>query len=199
MEIWLQIVIRQMILYLLPVLVSLTLVQIIEQIFSDNKRHPFFAFSWRATWLPLLASIAMTRAVIIALPQPVIPGLAGAWRRMAAHAVLMITGFLLYSAALHWPPASGLPPLHHWWSKVFMYFNLCMVFMHLLPLPTMVVGEWLIQHDIPWYAQLHMPFQRWPNILLVLLVASPLLDFALGWLIFPPYEWLATHASLLAG
>ncbi|MDX8408537.1 MAG: hypothetical protein R8J84_00630 [Mariprofundales bacterium] len=199
METWIQIIVRQIILYLLPVLISLTLVQRIEQGLSDRKQHPFFAFSWSAAWLPLLASIAMTRAVIIALPQPITSGLTGAWRRLAAHGILMMVGFLLYSAALHWPPATGLPPLHHWWSKVLMYFNLCMVFMHLLPIPTMVMGEWLSRHDIHWYTRLHMLFQRWPNILLVLLVASPLLDFALGWLIFPPYEWLATQAALLAG
>ncbi len=197
MESWLEMVIRQCMFYSLPVLVSLTLVNMIEaQLLKVTVPHPFYAISWKSAWWPLLIGIAMQRAVIIALPRPVQEaGMRGAAARWLGHGLCALAGFLLYQWALQHPPAAGLPPLHHWWAKVLMYFNLCMLALHVLPMPGMLLGEYLQQRGWlpPWWASLLSYLQHWCWLLLA---ASPLLDALCGqWLVYPLYEALATAAS----
>jgi len=195
MDEWLNIVIRQLILYSLPVLMSLTIVVWIESRFSKNALpHPFFAILWRGTWLPLLAALAFHRGIIIALPNSLNPGIKFATIRWFSHCFLCLLGFLLFSWTLAHPAPAGLPPLHHWWAKVFMFFNLCMACLHLLPLPGLLAGEWLISSKwgktIPPYFRLK---HGW--ILLTLLAASPILDSLLGALVvFPIYESISSLA-----
>ena len=198
MDAWLEIVVRQVMLYSLPVLVSLTVVGMIEARFSMHPLpHPFYPLAWRGSWLPCLAGIVLQRGVIVALPRPVSSGLRPASLRMAGHALLCVAGFLLYAYSLDHASPSGLPPLPHWWAKVLMFFNLCMLFMHLLPLPGMLLGEWLLPR-IPALAE--RPAWRdaaggrmvW---LWALLAASPLPDVVLGrYGIFPVYGRLAGWA-----
>lgn len=194
MEAWLAIVLRQIILYSLPVLVSLELVGYLEAGILRRKVRSFHAISWKGCWLPWLASIAFHRGIIIALPQPVGTGLRAAAIRLMVHAMLCGIGFLLYAWSLKHPPAVGLPPLHHWWAKVFMFFNLCMACMHLIPLPGLVLGEILSlqRHTGTWMQRL----TPWHGILiLTLLASSPLLDGILGrWVVFPIYEQLSIMA-----
>jgi len=195
MEEWLNIVIRQLILYSLPVLVSLTLVVLIESRFSKIAiPHPFYAISWRGTWLPLLAALAFHRGIIIALPKPLGAGVKITTARFMAHCLLCLFGFLLFSWSLAHSAPSGLPPLHHWWAKVLMFFNLCMACLHLLPLPGLLAGECLLASRwgeiIPRYFNLK---HGW--IVLTLLAASPLLDMLLGAsVVFPIYESMSSTA-----
>ncbi len=142
MDVWIETVIRQLILYSLPVLISLTFVSFIEcKLIAKPAPHPFHAISWMGTWLPWIAAIFFSRAVIFALPRPVESGKHAALYRCSGHIILCITGFLLYCWSLNHQPPTGLPPLHLWWAKILMFFNLCMICMHLLPLPGMYVGE----------------------------------------------------------
>jgi len=199
MDEWLYIVIRQMALYILPVMISLTLVSMAEKRYTQQpKPHPFFAIAWRGTWWPFLASIFLTRGVIFALPQCLEVGLKAAQIRFVAHLLLTCIGFFFYTFALSQQAPTGLPPLHHWWAKVFMFFNLCMLGIHLLPLPGLVCGEWLIaqRHRYSWlqkYAQVLTETRYlW---LITLLAASPLIDISIGSIIiFPVYEQLASLA-----
>jgi len=200
MEAWLAIVMRQIILYSLPVVVSLSLVGMLESAFLSRKDlsgNPFRGMAWQGAWLPFAASILFGRAVIIALPQPASPGPVAAFVRLSVHLVLCLAGWLLYALALAHAPDTGLPPLHQWWAKVLMFFNLCMACLHLLPLPGMLVGEWLsgwrpvhrcrhwMQDCAPW--------------LFAVLAASPVLDLFPGQvLIFRIYEVLATQAAVMA-
>lgn len=197
MEVWLEAVIRQLILYSLPLLISLTFVSFIEvKLTHQETAHPFFAISWTGTWLPWLAAILFSRAVIFSLPQPVGSGSRAALYRCLGHAILCITGFLLYSWSLNHQPSTGLPPLHLWWAKVLMFFNLCMICMHLIPLPGMVLGELLLPK--PWLSSLMRKNSRHTIILFTLLAASPLTDWLLGGsVIFPIYEKLANLAESL--
>ncbi|MDX8401659.1 MAG: hypothetical protein R8K47_03405 [Mariprofundaceae bacterium] len=191
---WLEIVVRQGMLYSLPVLVSLTVAGWMESR-RRSAPHPFHAVAWWGAWLPPLLGIAFQRGVIFALPQPREPGVNAAARRMAAHALLLALGWTLYRISLAHPPSAGLPPLHHWWAKVLMFFNLCMLGLHLLPLPGMLVGEWLARRGFaaPFVAWLDERRQR---LVFALLAALPLLDRTLGgWLIYPVYEQLATWAT----
>jgi len=199
-EAWLEIVIRQIILYSLPMLISLSVVGMLEaRLIARPMPHAFYPLSWRAAWLPCLVAIMFQRAVIFSLPRYVDSGLQAAAARLAGHALLCALGFLLYAWSLGHPAAMGLPPLHHWWAKVLMFFNLCMLFLHLLPLPGMLCGEWAL----PRLAR------RWPGFgvllnpsaeamllwLWVLLAASPLPDAILGaYGIFPVYAQMATWA-----
>jgi len=198
MDAWLANVIRQIILYSLPLLISLTLVGMLEaRLRGQAMPHPFHPIAWRGTWLPWLAGLLFTRGVIIALPQPQQTGIIAAAARLLGHAGLTLAGFLLYTWSLHHMGESGLPPLHHWWAKVLMYFNLCMVTLHLLPLPGMMMGEWLAttRHGRPRAASLTPERGLW---LWVVIAASPLRDWSLGaWLVYPAYEWLATAANHL--
>jgi len=195
MDEWLNIVIRQLILYSLPVLISLTLVVWIESRFSKTIiPHPFFAILWRGTWLPLLAALAFHRGIIIALPNSPVSGAKSATIRWLTHCFLCLLGFLLFSWSLAHQMPSGLPPLHHWWAKVFMFFNLCMACLHLLPLPGLLAGECLLSSRwgrvIPAYFRLK---HGW--MLLMLLAASPILDTLLGaFIVFPIYESMSSSA-----
>ena len=199
MDEWLNVVIRQITLYLLPVIISLTLVCLIEKRYTHTHiPHPFFAIAWRGTWWPFLVSICFTRGIIFALPNPLKSGLKPAFIRFSAHLFLTCLGLLLYTWSLSHQAPTGLPPLHHWWAKVLMFFNLCMLGIHLLPLPNLLFGEWLIMqrhkhHLLHVYAQ-QLSSQRslW---LLTLLAASPIIDVSIGAnIIFPIYEQLASTA-----
>jgi len=199
MDAWLTIVLRQIFIYLLPVMISLFIVQIIEGLWWRKAApHPFFAISWRTAWLPMLVGIAFHRAIIFALPQPVVKGVRAAAIRAASHLILTVLGFAIYTMSLHWQPPTGLPPLHHWWCKTLMFFNLCMVMLHFIPLPSLLAGEWLIRSNHPITAWLHQCFTTSPNVWICLLAASPLLDITIGaWAVYPPYEQLATLAFTL--
>jgi len=195
MDEWLTIVIRQLILYSLPVLVSLTLVILAEsRLTGATIPHPFFAIGWRGTWLPLLASIAFHRGIIIALPNSLTSGVKTASVRLLAHVVLCVLGFVLFSWSLHHQAPTGLPPLHHWWAKVLMFFNLCMVGLHLLPLPGQWLGECLMARPPGLNIQSYLSKQHvW--LVMTVLAASPLLDFVLGaTVVFPAYESLSNLA-----
>ncbi|MDQ6964909.1 MAG: hypothetical protein Q9M13_08330 [Mariprofundales bacterium] len=199
MDEWITIVIRQLFIYLLPVMVSFSIVQIAECLWWHKQPpNPLFAISWRTAWLPLLTGIAFHRATIFALPQPVTKGVEAATVRTASHLLLTAAGFALYTASLHWQPPTGLPPLHHWWCKTFMFFNLCMVAIHLLPLPSLLMGEWLLSRDHQLISWLQEKFMRAPNWWICLLAASPLLDLTIGaWIVYSPYEQLSTWAFAL--
>jgi len=199
MDEWINIVIRQLILYSLPVLVSLTLVTLLESRLTTTPiPRTFFAISWQQTWLPLLASLALHRGIIIALPNPLLAGVKTAAIRCLAHALLCLLGFILFSWSLASPSTSGLPPLHHWWAKVLMFFNLCMLSLHLLPLPGLVMGECLLAS--PWGPFIRRYFNlKYSWIILVTLAASPLLDIGIGaWIVYPMYESISTMALLIS-
>jgi len=198
MDEWLNIVIRQLILYSLPLLISLTLVAMVEaRVMKTATPHPFHAISWRGCWIPFLTALCFHRGVIIALPNPLTPGVKTAATRMAAHALLCAIGFLLYAWSLASQAPVGLPSLYLWWAKVLMFFNLCMFFLHLLPLPLLLMGEIIAKSPrlspLPGGNSL-----TW--ITLTLLVVTPLLDLSLGsFMIYPVYEWLSSSATQLAG
>ena len=195
MDEWLTILIRQLILYSLPVLISLTLVVLAESRFTGNTiPHPFFAISWRGAWLPLLASMAFHRGIIIALPNLLTPGVKSATVRLLTHAMLCGLGFVLFSWSLQHQAPTGLPPLHHWWAKVLMFFNLCMAGLHLLPLPGQLVGECLMKTRVR-YPVHHYLNPQYGWLVMAALAASPFLDVALGTtVIFPVYESLSNLA-----
>ncbi|MDQ6952089.1 MAG: hypothetical protein Q9M15_00985 [Mariprofundaceae bacterium] len=178
----------------------MTVVCWMEQRFCQhNMPHPFYAVGWKGTWLPFLASIAFTRGVIICLARPLSDGLFAAWVRFLSHGFLTVLGLLLYGWSLAHLAPTGLPPIHHWWAKVFMFFNLCMLGMHVLPLPNLLMGECLKRYQ-PFKAwmQVYTRWMREKRMLMVvtLLAASPLLDGLLGaWLIYPVYGELATWAT----
>jgi len=192
MDTWLTIVIRQLILYSLPVLISLTLVVLAESRLTKTPiPHSFFAINWRGAWLPLLASMAFHRGLIIALPNSLTSGVKTAAIRFSAHVLLCMLGFMLFTWSLNHQAPTGLPPLHHWWAKVLMFFNLCMACLHLLPLPGQLVGECLLKspadHAIRRYFN-----GRYTWLVMTALAASPLLDFVLGrMVVFPAYEFLS--------
>ena len=199
MEAWLAIVIRQITLYILPIIISLTVVSFIEsQLTKKASPHAFFSFTSKATWWPFLASIAFTRGIIFALPQTS-SGLYATWIRFLAHLILCIVGFAIYAWALTHQAPTGLPPLHHWWAKILMYFNLCMLGIHLLPLPNLLMGELLARYTaknlaLQWW-------MRWLNNqralwMITLLAASPLIDIIIGGsIVFPIYKQLAMMAT----
>lgn len=203
MESWLEIVLRQITLYSLPVLISLTLATYWEASWQKKELdHPFVAISNRWTWLPFLASIFFTRGIIIAPSYYLKHGFHAASFRLSAHIILCAIGFFLYAMMLKHAGSSGLPPLHHWWAKVLMYFNLCMACLHLLPLPRLWMGELiylLLSNRTPKSRVLSIfsylnQTERY-GWLLTLLAASSLLDILLGIIIFPVYETLATWAA----
>jgi hypothetical protein len=197
---WLEIVIRQLILYSLPVLVSLTCITMIEaRLVKKAVPHLFYALSWRGTWLPLLASLAFHRGVIIALPNPIENKIKSTALRFATHMALCLLGFLLYTWSLTQQAPAGLPPIHHWWAKVLMFFNLCMACLHLLPLPGMLAGQALSRIELFSFIGAYLNEQR-SIPLLALLAASPLLDIVLGSnIVFPIYESLSSLARNLSG
>jgi len=202
METWLHIVVQQITLYLLPVIISMTVVAWLERRFcKQDIPHPFYAIGWQGLWFPLLASIAFTRALIVCLVRPLGYGFYAAWVRFLSHVLLMCIGFLLYTWSLAHQGSYGMPPIHFWWAKVLMFFNLCMLGLHALPLPNLLMGECLMR-----FQSSHTWIQRYATwmhekrliIVATLLAASPLLDMVLGaWLIYPVYAELATWAIKL--
>ncbi|MCF6283255.1 MAG: hypothetical protein L3J28_13820 [Candidatus Polarisedimenticolaceae bacterium] len=198
MEEWLMIVSRQLFLYSLPVLVSLTLVVLLEsRVTKATVPHPFFAIRWRGTWLPLLAAITFHRAIIIALPNFLRRGVKAAAIRFSAHLLLCLLGFLLFSWSLSNQDPVGLASLQHWWVKVLMFFNLCMASLHLLPLPGLLMGEWLVETGLVDSIK-HKLYQQHLWLVLMVLAASPLLDLILGvYVIFPIYSSLNNLATNL--
>lgn len=195
MDGWLENVIRQIILYSLPVLISLTTVVAIESKLSGKKSpHPFYAIGWSGTWLPWLTSILFGRAMIIALPQPLGAGAKAALYRCGGHLLLCIIGFVLFSWSMDHKPATGLPPLHYWWAKVLMYYNLCMVAMNLVPLAGQWLGEIVIAR-LPADIAASLSEPRGSAVMYAVLAATPLLDWTLGAIVvFPIYEKLANLA-----
>jgi len=194
MEGWLEYAIRQIILYSLPVVISLTVAGWIECRLtkSEPPANPFHALCAYSAWaLPLLA-IAIHQPVILALGKPVHPTLKATVARFSAHLLLMAIGFALYAWALAHQPPTGLPPLHQWWAKVLMYFNLCIIMVHALPLPELLTGK-IVQRYV------HLPaIPHLTVIVLVILSITPLLNWLIGQpLIYPVYEELAKQASAI--
>ncbi len=197
MEVWFSILVRQCMLYSFPLLLSLTTIALLEHRFLQRRGMASLQLFWQGSLLPLAATLLFGRAIIFSLPYPTQQSLKAAWIRFLGHLLLAIIGWLLYSWALTHPPPSGLPPLHHWWAKVLMYLNLCLLALHLLPLPNMVMGELLLLHSIfkPWVA-IFRNDNRIAVVVLTILAASPLLDMFLGGaVIFPVYEQLASLAE----
>jgi hypothetical protein len=185
-------------LYSIPLAITLTTVVLIERYASSQKNEgerP--SFTWLGTWLPLAVTILFGRAIIFALPKYQTNGLNGAILRFMIHAVLCFLGWLLYVWALAHPPLTGLPPLHHWWAKVLMYLNLCLMALHLMPLQGQALGE-LVFRLYP-HARLSVLFREkgfMSVVALSLVAASPLLDSLLGEsIVFPVYELLASLAT----
>ena len=84
-----------------------------------------------------------------------------------------------------------------------MFFNLCLIFLHLLPLPGMLCGEWILPCLAKYWPQFTAYLRVWGKGKLiwvwVFLAASPLLDKGLGtYGIFPVYTQLVTWAYTLA-
>lgn len=195
MEAWLEYAVRQIILYSLPVMVSLTVAGWVELQLtaSELPEHPLHVLSAPSAWaLPLIA-IAVHQPVILAFGRPLQPGLTAAASRLLAHALLLLLGFVLYAWALGHQPPGGMPPLHQWWAKVLMYFNLCVVMAHLLPLPGLLLGE-LVSRYIRLPTAQHLTL-----IVLVILSITPLLNLVIGKpLVYPAYEKLARLALSFA-
>jgi len=195
MEAWLEYAIRQIILYSLPVIISLTVTGWIERHLTKSKppANPFHALCTYSAWaLPLIA-IVVHQPVILALGKPVHSTLKATVARFSTHLLLAAIGFALYAWGLAHQPPAGVPPLHQWWAKVLMYFNLCVVMVHLLPLPELLMGK-IVQRYI------HLPaIPHLTVITLVILSITPLLNWLIGQpLIYPVYEELAKQASSLA-
>ncbi len=194
MEAWLEYAIRQIILYSLPVVISLTVTGWIERYLtkSEPPANPFHALCTYSAWALPLAAIAVHQPVILALGKPARSTLKATAARFFAHLLLMAIGFALYAWALTHQPPAGLPPLHQWWAKLLMYFNLCVVMAHLLPLPELLMGE-IVQRYIRLPAIPHLTL-----ITLVVLSITPTLNWLIGQpLIYPVYEELAKQASSL--
>jgi len=186
--------IRQIILYSLPVVISLTVAGWIECRLtkSEPSANPFQALCAYSAWALPLVAIAVHQPVILALGKPVHTNLKATASRFSAHLFLMLLGFALYAWALAHQPPTGLPPLHQWWAKVLMYFNLCIVMAHLLPLPELLMGE-IVRRYIRLPAIPHLTL-----IALLILSITPFLNRLLGHpLNYPVYEELAKHASTL--
>ncbi|MDQ6962374.1 MAG: hypothetical protein Q9M28_07545 [Mariprofundaceae bacterium] len=180
---WLELVLRQCILYSLPVVVSLSIVGLLQS--KAKQQAPFDVFLWHGSYLPLLLGIVFHRGVLIALPQMSQPSLSQASRHVLIHFFLCGIGYLLYQWTMPSVSDYGLPPLHHWWSKIFMFYNLCMLCLHVLPLPGLFVGELICRYvwrGAASYRQYSVP-------LLCLAVVLTLLELSLGsWVIYPIYE-----------
>ncbi len=195
-EDWLSLVLRQGMLYSMPVLLSLSVVVQVEAL-RAREASPFARLLDARTWLPLLTAILLHRGIIVAFTRPARPGMDLALLRFGLHALLCLIGFLLFAWSQHHPPAYGLPPMHYWWSKVLMFFNLCMCAMHLLPLPGMLIGEWICHRWLRLPASGYAKSRGW-SLGLAALAGTPLLDMLAGsLLIFPVYEWMATVAARL--
>ena len=188
-----EIVVRQAMLYSFPLLFTLTVIPMLEARYFKVAPQWF----WHGAWLPFVVSIVFLRGMIIGLPKPQRQGLQAALLRFGLHTVLCLLGFILYTWALQHAPPTGLPPLHHWWAKVLMYLNLCLMGLHLLPLPSMVMGE-LLFYFSP--LKIFAPWLRSRTFFILIpilvLLVTPLLDILLGGnIVFPVYEQLASWAT----
>jgi len=194
MEAWLEYVIRQIILYSLPVVISLTVAGWVEHHLTNSEppANPFHALCTYSAWMLPLLAIVVHQPVILAFGKPVCPTLKATASRFSAHLLLMALGFVLYAWTLAFQPPTGLPPLYQWWAKVLMYFNLCVVMVHLLPLPELLMGAIVRRHiRLPSIPYLTL-------IVLVILSITPLLNWLIGQpLIYPIYELLAKQAFAL--
>jgi len=197
MEEWFTHIIRQLMLYSLPLLITLTSVALFEHHFFNKSNRITFNIGSITVWLPLMASILFSRAIIFALPQQTGNGVRFALVRLLAHTLLCGTGLILYIWASAHSPAFGLPPLHFWWAKVLMYLNLCLMALHLLPLPHFVLGELILKvYRRSFVADMLRNFPHITVVSLSIIAASPLLDMFLGAaVIFPIYEQLASFAE----
>lgn len=195
MEAWLEYAIRQIILYSLPVVISLTVAGWFERHLtkSEPSANPFHALCTYSAWMLPLLAIAVHQPVILAFGKPLRRTFKATVSRFSAHLLLMALGFVLYAWTLAHQPPTGLPPLHQWWAKVLMYFNLCVVMAHLLPLPELLMGA-IMQR----YVRLpSIPYLT--LVVLMILSVTPFLDWLIGQpLIYPVYEELAKQASSLA-
>ncbi len=192
-----EIVVRQCILYSLPMLMTITLLTWMQRHLLPQSNAPQFVNYQVGTFLPFVVSLLMARAMIVLLIYPVVSGLYAAWIRVLGHVLLCFLGWVLYTWALSHPPLTGLPALHHWWAKVLMYLNLCLIILHLLPLPHMLLGELLLLlKPLQPYA-VWLRAQHWLLIApITLLVLTPWLDLGLGMpIVFPIYEQLASWAT----
>lgn len=200
MESWLTMVARQLLLFSLPALVSLSLIGMIEcRIMRQAVRTPLHTISWRGTWWPLLASLAFQRGIVIALPRPVGHGMQAAAIRCASHLLLSLLGLLLFAWSTASQPPAGPPPLYYWWAKILMFFNLCMACLHLLPLPGLIAGQYPAGRGAGAFISRYLNEKDW-LLLITLLAASPLPDMVLGGLlVFPLYESMNNLAATAAG
>ena len=179
---WLELVLRQCILYSLPVVVSLSIVGLLQD--KRAQQFPFAVFLWHGSYLPLLLGIVLQRGVLIALPRMSQPSVSQAARHVLIHAVLCFVGYLLYQWTIPSVSDYGLPPLHHWWAKILMFYNLCMLCVHVLPLPYFFIGEILCHYG--WQGA--TLYRQSSVYFLCLVVILSLLDLSLGaWLIYPMY------------
>ena len=72
MDEWFNIVIRQSILYSLPLLISLSLAAMLEVKMTASKAVPqFHGTSWNGCCIPFIPALCFHRGVISALPNPV--------------------------------------------------------------------------------------------------------------------------------
>lgn len=200
MESWFGMVVRQLILYSLPVVVSLSIVHMAEsRLLRKQDPEVFRAIGWRGTWMPLLASLAFQRGIIIALPNPVERSLKAALLRCGTHALLCLLGLILFIWSMAYQTPVGQPALHYWWTKVLMFFNLCMTCLHLLPFSGLAAGQ-LLARTRPGGLIASYIHEGHAVILVCLLAASPLLDIVLGnLLVFPVYESINNLAARLSG
>ena len=195
MEVWIEMVMRQGMLYSFPLLLTLTTVPLLEAHYLKCKP----SLMWKGAWLPFVVSIVFMRGIIVGLPKPQKQGLQAALLRFGLHTALCLLGFFLYTWALQHAPPIGLPPLHHWWAKVLMYLNLCLMGLHVLPLPSMVVGELLFRFSplkifAPWLRSR----KYFILVPILILLVTPLMDTLLGaGIVFPIYEQLASWATSL--
>lgn len=209
MEEWFSMVIRQGIFYSFPLIITFSVLWMVELHFKENANYhqnqpSLLQSNVSNILLPFLVSLLLGRGVMFAWYPFTVPfsdrpkqGLHLALQRAGVHLLLCWLGWILYAWALDHAPSAGLPPLHHWWAKVLMYFNLCMLALHLMPLPRMVVGELLFLNP-----KFHS-YQGWLEhrlnglVVTTLIAASPLPDLLLGGVvIFPVYEWMASIAAL---
>jgi len=186
LDTWLEPVLRQCILYSLPVVVSISIVGMVQR--EHQNLAVFHAFRWHGSYLPLIVGVFLQRGVLIALPRMHQASISQAAQQVLTHAVLCAIGYLLYQWSVPSVSSYGLPPLHHWWAKVLMFYNLCMVLLHLLPLPNLLLGEILLRY-IPNYAPV---CRQYGLSVLCVCVALTIIDISIGtWFIYPVYEQMA--------
>jgi len=191
LEIGLESILRQVILYSLPVIISISVIGMVQH--RKDNTAAFDVFAWHGSYLPIFIGIFLHRGVLVALPRMHQPSISQSTKHVLTHVVLCITGYVLYQWTIPNGNNYGLPPLHHWWAKVLMFYNLCMIFLHLLPLPNLFMGEVLLHYN-PQYAT---RYRKHGLTILCLVIAFTFIDISLGtWLIYPIYEHMAQPSFL---